>query len=353
MMEFRWLNSDEGEDLWDRALDRFPESSFPMLYGWRRVYEKSLGLKTHYLLVREGEEIKGLCPLVYMKSPWLGHGNFLISLPYMTRAGILARDRQVQEEMIGRIVEKGREIKAGYIELREEEAGGSPDRFPANREHVQMVLDLPEDWGRYERGIAPRLRQVRKAQKAGLEVRMGRGEDLLNDFYLVFSRRMRELLFPVYPKKYFKTIIEVFKDQARLVLVYDRERPLGGMLLFKFKGTCSAPYVAALVQHQTSHPNQLLYYQAIRQAWEEGCRSFDFCRSQTDSGTFHFKSQWKARPKKLAYQYPLYREKGGLPGIGQARESLAFHLAEKIWPRLPLPLTQWLGGRLIRQLVLA
>ena len=42
-----------------------------------------------------------------------------------------------------------------------------------------------------------------------------------------------------------------------------------------------------------------------------------------------------------------------MPSVGQAQKSTAFLLAEKIWPRLPLPVTQWLGGKLIRQLVLA
>ncbi len=352
-MEIRWLNIDEGEDLWDQALSRFPELSFSLLYGWRKVYEKALRLKTYYLMVEEAGQVRGLCPLVYMKSPWIGRGSYLISLPYMTRAGICALDQEIREIMISRSIEKAREIKAGFVELRELAADRIPLIFSANDEHIQMVLDLPEDWARYEKEIAPRLRQVKKARKAGLTIRTGRGEALLSDFYGVFSKRMRELLFPVYPKKYFEMIFEVFTRQAQLTLVYDQGKPLGGMLLFKFMDTCSAPYVASLVEHQASYPNQLLYYTAIRQAWEEGYRKFDFCRSQVDSGTFTFKSQWKAKPKNLIYQYPLCNGERPAPSIGQAQKSLAFYLARKIWPRLPLPVTQWLGGRLIRQLVLA
>jgi FemAB-related protein (PEP-CTERM system-associated) len=352
-MAFRWLNLDEGEGLWDQALNRFSEIPFSLLYGWRKVYEKALRLKTYYLVVEEGGQITGLCPLVHMKSPWVGRGNFLISLPYMTRAGICALDQDTRKIIIGQVIEKARELKAGFVELRELAADGVPNPFPSNNEHIQMILDLPEDWSRYEKEIAPRIRQVKKAKEAGLEIRRGKGEDLLTDFYKVFSQRMKELLFPVYPKKYFGMILEVFKDQAQLMVIYDRGRPLGGMLLFKFKETCSAPYVATLVQHHASFPNQLLYYSAIRQAWEEGYRTYDFCRSQIHSGTFTFKSQWKAKPKSLTYQYPLCKGKRPLPAVGQAQGSLAFRLAEKIWPHLPLPVTQWLGGKLIRQLVLA
>jgi serine/alanine adding enzyme len=291
--------------------------------------------------------------LVYMKSPWVGGGTFLLSLPYMTRAGICALDQETRDIIVDRVIEKARELKADFVELRELADKGLATPFPSNTEHVQMVLEFPKDWTRYEKEIAPRLRQVKKAQKAGLEIRQGKGEELLSDFYEVFSRRMRELLFPVYPKKYFRMILESFKDQAQLVLVYDQGKPLGGMLVFKFRDTCSAPYVATLVERHSSHPNQLLYYTAIHQAWEEGYQTFDFCRSQVHSGTFTFKSQWKAKPEDLIYQYPLYKVEKPLPTVGLAQSSWTFRLAEKIWPRLPLPFTQWLGGKLIRQLVLA
>ncbi|MBA4395132.1 MAG: exosortase, partial [Desulfobacca sp.] len=112
-------------------------------------------------------------------------------------------------------------------------------------------------------------------------------------------------------------------------------------------------YVATLIERHDSHPNQLLYYAAIHQAWEEGYRTFDFCRSQVHSGTFIFKSQWKAKPEALIYQYPLCKGERPLPTVGRAQGSLTFRLAEKIWPRLPLSVTQWVGGKLIRQLALA
>jgi FemAB-related protein (PEP-CTERM system-associated) len=353
-MSNNWLTLEEGEGLWDEALGQFPERSFSMLYGWRKVYEKALRLKTYYLMLQgEQGQVQGLCPLVYMKSPWIGRGTFLVSLPYMTRAGICVHDLEIRAVILKRLMEKARELKVGFVELRELAVIGHPSVFPCNQEHIQMVLELPEEWKEYEKEIAPRLRQVKKAQKDGLKVKRGRGEELLNAFYTVFSQRMKELVFPVYPKKYFQTILEVFPEQTELVLVYDQATPVGGMLLFTYNGVCSAPYVATLLKGSASHPNQLLYFSAIQQAWEEGCRVFDFCRSQVGSGTFTFKSQWKAKPRNLVYHYPVCRREDLVASVGQAQGSWTFHLAEKIWPRLPLPVTQWLGGKLIRQLVLA
>jgi serine/alanine adding enzyme len=351
-MKFHWLNMEEGDALWDRALDQFSEVPFSLLYAWRKVYEKALRLKTYYLMAQEKERVIGLCPLVYIKSPWIGRGSFLISLPYMTRAGIVVSDPLTREIMIQQVITKARDLKADFVELREL-AGDRFLHFPSNQEHVQMVLDLPEDWDRYEKEIAPRIRQIKKARNAGLEIRRGKGKILLADYYRVFSQRMKELIFPVYPKKYFEMILDLFHDQAELVMVYDRERPLGGMLRLAFKGVCSVPYVATLVEHHGSYANQLLYYEAIHQAWKDGIRTIDFCRSQIDSGTFTFKRQWKAIPRNLIYQYPLCKGETSVPTLGRAQGSLTFRLTSMIWPHIPLSMTQWLGGKLIRQLILA
>jgi FemAB-related protein (PEP-CTERM system-associated) len=351
-MDFRWLKTGEYGVIWDQALERFPEACFSFLYGWRQVYQRAFKMKACYLLAEDQGQVQGLCPLVFMKSPLIGRGNYFISLPYMTRAGILAADPAGRDFLLRRVLEKAHELKADFVELRELDTQG-PGGKASNQEHVQMILDLPEDWNHFEKQVSPRLRQVKRAVNSGLTVKKGRDESLLVDFYEIFSRRMRELFFPVYPKAFFKEILLVFKDRVHLLVVYGGEKPLGGMLVFRFGDTISFPYVASLVQHQSLFPNQLLYHSAIRMAWEEGFKWVDFCRSQVYSGTYSFKTQWKARPQALAYRYPLYKSGDQLPSIHGARGSWPYRLAEKVWPRLPLPVTQWVGGRLIKQLVLA
>jgi FemAB-related protein (PEP-CTERM system-associated) len=351
-MRFIWLDHKDNGERWDQALEQFPDAPYSLLYGWRRVYEEALRLPTYYLLAEEGGAVAGLCPLVLMKGAWPGGRGFLISLPYQTRSGLWAAHPQAREGLLEALGELARERRVGTVELRErnrEEAGSGP----GNREHVEMVLELPVDWKSYERKIAPRVRQMRRAREKGLEVRQGRDGKLLADFYRVFSLRMRELLFPVYPLAFFRKILEVFTARSGLVMVYKGDEPLAGMLRLEFRDTVSAPYVAALQGAQEEFPNQLLYYEAIRQAWEAGFRFFSFCRSQVDSGTYQFKKQWQARPLPLHYSYPRVQPGRSLLSVEQARRSLTYRLAGQVWPRLPLSWTQWLGGRLIRRLVIA
>lgn len=347
-----WLPFGEGHDRWDRALDQFPDAPYSLLYGWRRVYEKALGLKTHYLLAERQGRVSGLCPLVRMRRWGLGDGAFLISLPFQTRSGCWAADPETRAAMLAALGDLARDQQISTVELREL-PGREAETFPVSHEHVEMVLDLPTDWQAYEKRIAPRLRQTRQARREGLTVRQGRDGDLLADFYQVFSRRMRELLFPVYPRLYFREILEAFPERSRLLLVYRDRLPLAGMLIVEHRETVSAPYVAALRGRPEEHPNQLLYFEAIRRAWESGFRFFSFCRSQPHSGTYRFKRQWQASPRPLAYAYPRLPSGGRVWTVQEARGSLTYRLAEMVWPRLPLAWTQWLGSRLIRRLVIA
>jgi serine/alanine adding enzyme len=351
-MHFTWLDYKDNGEQWDRALERFPDVPYSLLYGWRRVYEEGLRLPTCYLLAEEAGEVAGVCPLVLMKGFGPGRPDFFISLPYQTRSGLWARHPEAREGMLQAVGQLARERRVGTVELRELDHPGAGE-VPLNREHVEMVLELPAAWKTYERQIAPRVRQMRRARSLGLTVRQGRDEKLLSDFYRVFSLRMRDLLFPVYPLSFFRKILEVFPDRSRLVLVYKGDRPLAGMLRLEFRDTVSAPYVAALQGTQEEYPNQLLYFEAIQQAWEGGARFFNFCRSQVDSGTYRFKRQWQARPRPLQYSYPRVRPGRPVLSVEQARQSLAYRLAEQVWPRLPLSWTQWLGGRIIRRLVIA
>ena len=60
--------------------------------------------------------------------------------------------------------------------------------------------------------------QVRKGQKNGLMVAWG-GEDLLPEFYDVFSRNMRDLGTPVYGRALFRAALRQFPDRAEFCVV--------------------------------------------------------------------------------------------------------------------------------------
>ena len=79
-----------------------------------------------------------------------------------------------------------------------------------------MLLDLAADVDDQWRAFNGKLRnQIRKAEKNGLQSVIGHLE-VLDAFYEVFARNMRDLGTPVYAKSFFRNIMEAFPDTTRI-----------------------------------------------------------------------------------------------------------------------------------------
>ncbi len=89
MIEVCQLQS--GDDkAWDEYVQLCPEASHSHLSGWRRVIERTYGHRAFYLWARENGEIKGILPLISMRS--LSLRRSLVSLPFLDDGGLCASD---------------------------------------------------------------------------------------------------------------------------------------------------------------------------------------------------------------------------------------------------------------------
>jgi len=94
-----------------------------------------------------------------------------------------------------------------------------------------------------------------------------------------------------------------------------------------------------------ANPNNFMYYDLMRSAGQEGLRGFDFGRSKKGSGSYAFKSRWGMTERELPYEVLLVK-RTSLPNFSPTNPK--FELALKVWRRLPLAVTRFLGPRLIR-----
>jgi CelD/BcsL family acetyltransferase involved in cellulose biosynthesis len=88
----------------------------------------------------------------------------------------------------------------------------------------------------------------------------------------------------------------------------------------------------------------LLYWRLLERAVERGQAVFDFGRSSQDSPTFRFKKQWGAVPAPAEWQ--CYARSGS-PGEMRP-DSPRYARRVRVWKRLPLWLTRWVGPRIVR-----
>jgi FemAB-related protein (PEP-CTERM system-associated) len=176
--------------------------------------------------------------------------------------------------------------------------------------------------------------------------RIGRLEEL-EGFYSVFSVNMRYLGTPVYPKLFFNNILEEFPENTWICSVYMGNTPVASGFLAGFKNRMEIPWASSLRSHNRFSPNMLLYWSCLKFACEQGYKTFDFGRSTAGESTYKFKEQWGATPSPMIWSYWV-REEGNIPDLTPRNPK--YRLAIGIWKRLPLPVTQILGPRIIRNI---
>lgn len=328
-------NCDEAS--WDGYVHAHPAASGYHLMAWRQVVEKAFGHRTFYLMAKdEHGEVRGVLPLFFLSSRLFG--RFLVSMPFLNYGGILADNPEAQAALLASAVDVAKGLEASHIELRHQE---SSDMGWPNKQHkVSMRLELPCQFEVLWKGFSAKLRsQIRRAQKEGMTVRI-EGNELLEDFYRLFSRNMRDLGTPVYARKFFETILQTFPKETRIGIVYWKDRPLAGGLLYGFRNMLEIPWASSDRRYNHLAPNMLLYSSVLEYACRQGFRIFDFGRSTPDSGTFHFKEQWGARPVPLHWYYWLASGET-LPDLSPRNPR--YDLGIKLWQRLPIAVTRCLG----------
>jgi FemAB-related protein (PEP-CTERM system-associated) len=331
---------DEAE--WDAYVEGHPRATGYHLIAWRRVIERVFGHQTVYLTARdEGGHIHGVLPLVFFSSRLFG--RFLVSLPFVNYGGLLADDARFREALLEQAIEQAKKLGADHVELRHQDL--SDLRWAQKQHKVSMRLDLPGDFDSLWKTFPAKLRnQIHRAEKEGMVFRLG-GEDVLEDFYAVFSRNMRDLGTPVYGSEFFAEILRAFPVKSRIGVVYLNGLPVAAGFLYGFRQALEIPWASSDRRYNRLSPNMLLYRSVLEYACREGFRVFDFGRSSPNSGTYRFKEQWGARPVQLNWHYWLSNG-GPLPDLSPA--NVKFKLAISLWQRLPLFVSERLGPAVVR-----
>ncbi|MGH9429007.1 MAG: FemAB family XrtA/PEP-CTERM system-associated protein, partial [Terriglobia bacterium] len=267
---------------WDSYVLNHPGACNYHQSRWKSVIEQGFGHPSRYLHVTNAGRIVGILPLVLMKS--LLFGRFLVSLPFFNYGGILADGQDAEEALLASAKEIARQERAHHIELRHRT---SHELGLQSKQHkVSLTLDLESSVDSQWNGLNAKVRnQLRKAEKAGLCVQRGRSE-LLDDFYTVFARNMRDLGTPVYGMPFFQAILTNFPSSTRIFVVRLQDQPVAAGLVSTFKETVEMPWAASLLEHRNLCSNMLLYWEAIKFAIDQGFRRFDFGRSTPGEGTY-------------------------------------------------------------------
>lgn len=331
----------DAEDGWDDYVNRHPSGTIDHQWAWREVFTGAMGQHPVYLVARRNASIVGVLPLVEMRS--LLFGRSIVSVPFLNYGGVLADDAAAAEALVDAARETAIRFRASHVELRHTRR--TLPTLPCRQHKLSMTLQLPESsealWTALDRKVR---NQVRKAQKANLEVIAG-GAELVDAFYGIFARNMRDLGTPVYPRAFFRKAAVV--PGVRVFIVRQGTMPIAAGITAGFRTVVLNPWASSLREFRHLCPNMLLYWAMLEQAIADGASTFDFGRSSPGGGTHQFKLQWGAVAQPQCWEYVLL-SKSDLPD--QSPSNPKFEAAIAIWRRLPLIVANTAGPFIARGL---
>jgi FemAB-related protein (PEP-CTERM system-associated) len=329
------------------ALTDFIANSAPLVPlsrhpAWLNILQTTLGHEPYAIEATAAGRTIGFLPLAFLDT--ILFGKFLVSLPYLNTNGVVAVSPAVRTALVARAVSMAEELNVRHLELRHETAIDHPGLNAQITSKVHMRLSLPKTTGQLWKGFNPKVRnQIRKGEKHPFTIAWG-GAELVEPFYDVISRNMRDLGSPMYGIELFREILNTFPGSAEICVVRDKDLPVAAALLLHGWGVTEVPTASSLKEYNPSSVNMLMYWHLLQRAAERGQQVFDFGRSTTEGNTFRFKKQWGALPDPAIWQYCVNRGE-----VSEMRpDNPRYRRAIRIWQQLPLALTRFLGPRIIR-----
>lgn len=308
--------------------------------------------KTVYITALHENRVVGVLPLVQMKG-LLGSSE-LVSISYCDYGGILAQDTHVAREIANFALKTIANHNSSFVELRQTDELNldkdlSNSKLVCNTSKIRMRLDLPKSISELNASFTPKLRaQIKRPIKEGCFCKIGR-EELIDDFYKVFSYNMRDLGSPVHPKALIRQVLHHFKESAKLYVVYLKDQPLACACILKHNNEFINPWASSDKRFRKIAPNMLLYWSMLEDAINNGCTVFDFGRSTPGEGTFKFKEQWGAKPQQLFWYYLG----NSVPDPDTfTKKDFKKELFIKLWSTLPVKVTQIVGPFIRRRISL-
>lgn len=328
---------------WRDYLQHNPHATLFHDPRWAAVMHRAYRNTPVYLTARTGDRITGVLQAVIQKS--LLFGRHMCSLPYFDAAGILADDSDTARLLITEARGLLESEKLQWAECRH--TSPIDETLPRKTEKITLRLTLPASEETLWKQFNPKVRnQIRKARKAGLTEIHG-GENLLDDFYAVYLRNMRDLGSPPHSKRFFRLILEQFPDAAAVTVIRHAGRPLAAGFTLADRHALRVPWAAADWRERKRNANMFLYWAMLSRGCRMTAPCFDFGRSSRASGTHKFKKQWDAEEIPLYWEF-LMPAGGDLPDFSSDNAKYRTFIA--CWKKMPLWAVRRLGPLLIGKL---
>ncbi|MDE2005340.1 MAG: FemAB family PEP-CTERM system-associated protein [Rhodospirillales bacterium] len=336
---------------WDRFVAAHPDGTFFHRAAWREVIGRAFGHAMSYSYVARDGAITGVLPMGQVKTALFG--NALIAVPFCVYGGPLAADAESAEALLAHAAALRARAGAPVAECRFRDApeGATAAALAAGgwtagtSLYVTFRKPIVADDDANLKAIPRKQRaMVRKGIERGLTSRADRDADLVHRIY---AESVRNLGTPVFPRRYFRALLDAFGGDCDVLTVRDGEAPIASVLNFYFRDEVLPYYGGGTARARERAGNDFMYWEVMRRAAARGCRMFDFGRSKEGTGAHAFKRNWGFAPAPLQYRF-LLAPGARVPELNPLNPKFRLFIAA--WKRLPLPLANLLGPPIVRGL---
>jgi FemAB-related protein (PEP-CTERM system-associated) len=311
---------------------------------WLIAAQEGTGQRAGGLIARQLGVVTGWLPLTEVRSALFGRA--LVSSGFGVGGGIIANNSGTAKALA--LAATVHALDKGFtnIELR---GGAIPEGWERwDDRHCGFTRALATDDDAELLAIPRKARaEVRKGVASGLRVTTGRTARDLAAHYACYSASVRNLGTPVFPKRLFQAMSDAFSGASDVLTVWRGDEPLSSVLSFYHAGTVMPFWGGGTFAARAVRANELMYYELMCHARRRGMTQFDFGRSKTGSGPYHFKKYWGFVPEPLTY--------GAWTAPGRKGRNIdptdaSYSRKIELWKKLPLPLANLIGPLIARGL---
>lgn len=326
---------------------RHPQGTVFHRPAWLLGTAKGTGNRAMALTLSRGGELVGLLPLTEIHSPLFG--RVMASSGFGVGGGLLVNQPRDARRLVEALEELCLRRSCSTAELR-----GGP--LPSDRAgwsirrdaHCGFVRPLAGD-DEAELNAIPRKQRAEVRKGLASDLTVSTGTDLRHRaaHYAVYAQSVRNLGTPVFPRSLFDEVLNSCAEAADILVVWNGSQPVASVLSLYHAGAVLPYWGGGTWRARRLRANDRMYYELMLHARRRGCTSFDFGRSKTDSGAYHFKRNWGFEPEPLSYG--VWTAPGA--ALRDADPTSSRHAARiELWKRLPLALANRIGPYIARGL---
>lgn len=306
-MDLQRINPVDYPD-WDDLLLASGDLSFFHTSAWAKVLAESYDYQPVYFVRWENTRLSSVMPFMDIDSRLTGRRG--VSLPFTDYCNPFGPGKESLREAVQATIDYGRRSKWDYVEWRV--TGDLVEGATPSESYSTHDLDLERSEAKILSGLSEsHRRNIKKAMKDGLMIRLDRSRESLGDFYRLHCRTRKRHGLPPQPRSFFKNILDhvLSRDLGIIVSALVSGKVIASSVFFHFGSNAIFKYGASDTGYLSHRPNNLVMWEAIKWYKGRGAKSLNLGRTEVDNqGLRRFKLSWGASESALKYfRYDLKR----------------------------------------------